>query len=481
MNGLECVPISTTHTSTVAQKPAVDAAGVDNAVAGAARRWHHRKESVGEWLTEHGYPPPHSFNQLFPMPTPAELLALMKSIAQTGLRDAIVMSDGKIADGVARCVALIALGVEWRMVRTKNFTGDKVALRDFIIDTNLTRRNLKESQRAMAAVRLATMGQGARTDLPQYCGMSQGEAAERMNVGIRLLQDAKAIEEQGTQALIDAVNDGIITVSAAVKAIGFNQEMQKQMVTSALVARNPKKAFVAATRNARLAVKHCQVIINARLAESRYPVVLADNAWRGHISYTADPYPRSSIDELCALRIEGQLIRNLIAPDALLVLWILDVHLFNPERPVERILEAWGGFKLHLPCLVWAKPRFSVGTYHRCQHELVVMATRGNFPPPEEALRFSSLIVEREHLQGGGFRFAQPYDGRHSSKPDRLQEMIEQAYPQYFGLETVETPLALELFSRRYRPKWDGWGNDYPGRPPYGVALESWTPTTPAS
>jgi hypothetical protein len=50
--------------------------------------------------------------------------------------------------------------------------------------------------------------------------------------------------------------------------------------------------------------------------------------------------------------------------------------------------------------------------------------------------------------------------------------MIEHAYPQYFGDETVESPLALELFARTYRPRWDGQGYEYPGRPEHAVVEE---------
>jgi len=42
--------------------------------------------------------------------------------------------------------------------------------------------------------------------------------------------------------------------------------------------------------------------------------------------------------------------------------------------------------------------------------------------------------------------------------------MIEAAYPQHFGAEAADDPVALELFSRVFRPGWAGQGFEYPGR-----------------
>ena len=47
------------------------------------------------------------------------------------------------------------------------------------------RLHLSESQRAMVAGRVETIGQGARTDLSPIGGMSQSDAAELSNVGKR--------------------------------------------------------------------------------------------------------------------------------------------------------------------------------------------------------------------------------------------------------------------------------------------------------
>jgi N6-adenosine-specific RNA methylase IME4 len=156
-----------------------------------------------------------------------------------------------------------------------------------------------------------------------------------------------------------------------------------------------------------------------------------------------------------------------MAEDSLLILWITDKVFLH----VPRILKAWGGFEYKRP-LPWPKSSIGLGHYARPQHELALLCVRGNFPTPLEALRPSTLIVGQPLIGSNGFQFAPPADSRHSSKPPRLQEMIEHAYPQCFGDETIESPLALELFARTYRPRWDGQGYEYPGRPEHAVVEE---------
>ena len=55
--------------------------------------------------------------------------------------------------------------------------------------------------------------------------------------------------------------------------------------------------------------------------------------------------------------------------------------------------------------------------------------------------------------------------------PIDFKKKIEHDYPQYFGPDAVERPLALEIFARNYRAGWDGFGYEYPGRPAKNQAI----------
>jgi N6-adenosine-specific RNA methylase IME4 len=80
-----------------------------------------------------------------------------------------------------------------------------------------------------------------------------------------------------------------------------------------------------------------------------------------------------------------------------------------------------------------------LGFYTRTCTEPVILGIRGSMPRAKGATNVSQLI--------------QAPRGRHSEKPPEIYEKIEELYP--------EGPY-LELFARRRREGWDGWGNEYP-------------------
>ena len=97
------------------------------------------------------------------------------------------------------------------------------------------------------------------------------------------------------------------------------------------------------------------------------------------------------------------------------------------------MLDAWGfEYKTNI---VWVKDKIGLGYFVRNQHELPLVATRGDMPCPLPANR---TAPRREH----------------SRKPDEAYELIEQMYP--------ELP-KIELFARQRRNGWDAWGNEVPG------------------
>jgi N6-adenosine-specific RNA methylase IME4 len=185
---------------------------------------------------------------------------------------------------------------------------------------------------------------------------------------------------------------------------------------------------------------------------------IADPPWEGDISRGKDPYPRLTIEQICNFKVDdGRPVRAVFAENAILYMWIIDGHLLD----VRDIFREWGFDFRRM--MVWPKISIRVGQIARAQHELICVGTRGQFKPAETRLRHSTLIVG-ETLEPGVFRCAPPHDQRHSSKPPRLHEMIEAAYPQHFGAEAADDPVALELFSRVPRSGWAGQGFEYPGQ-----------------
>ncbi|MFY9763371.1 MAG: hypothetical protein WBE25_04425 [Xanthobacteraceae bacterium] len=269
-------------------------------------------ESLAALLADHSYPPPHPFAVILPRISAAGQEALTASIRQNGFHEneTITVFDNKIADGIARCVSAIELGIPWEQMPKIQFEGDEAALLRLLIDKNVIRRHLNESQRAMVAARLATMRQGARTDRPQICGMSQPQAAELLNIGDRLVQHARVVLDRGVPELQEAVDSGILAVSAADTATKQPADQQRAMVVNALNQHNPAKAFGAAMRKAERQSHHGQIVANARLHDlsgRRYPISVAPERI---VARQSDVCAVSKLGDCCIVSRHGHELHN---------------------------------------------------------------------------------------------------------------------------------------------------------------------------
>jgi len=176
---------------------------------------------------------------------------------------------------------------------------------------------------------------------------------------------------------------------------------------------------------------------NAELGTSiRYPVIYADPPWRyenppmgGTNRSIENHYPTMTLDEICALPVS-----DLATEDALLYLWATAPKLAE----CMKVIEAWG-FEYRTN-IVWDKMKIGMGYHARNQHELLLIAKRGEIPPPPVGKQPASVIrIPR---------------GKHSAKPEEFHEIIERAYPELSK---------IELFSRSPREGWASYGNEVPG------------------
>jgi hypothetical protein len=159
----------------------------------------------------------HPIANIFPLMEGEAFEALCSDIKENGLREPIILHEGKVLDGRNRWRACEREGVKpW----TGAFNGsDPLA---YVVSLNLHRRHLNESQRAMVAERIANMRRG---DNPQICGLvSQPQAAEMLQVSERSIQSAAKVRRQGTPDLAAAVERGEVAVSTAASAIDAAEE-----------------------------------------------------------------------------------------------------------------------------------------------------------------------------------------------------------------------------------------------------------------
>ena len=136
-----------------------------------------------------------------------------------------------------------------------------------------------------------------------------------------------------------------------------------------------------------------------------------------------------TLEDICAMPVA-----DLATDDSILYLWATAPKLAE----CMKVIEAWGfDYRTHL---VWDKMKIGMGYHARSQHELLLIAKRGQIPPPKAGEQPASVIrIPR---------------GKHSAKPVEFYEIIEKAYPELFK---------IELFCRSPREGWAVCGNQSGG------------------
>jgi protein gp37/ParB-like chromosome segregation protein Spo0J len=168
----------------------------------------------------------HPIAEVWPLLDDDALKALAEDIKANGLEHPIVLYEGKVLDGRNRYRACEMAGVEPRYVAYDG--NDPVGK---AISLNEQRRHLDTSQRALVAARLATLREGRPAKTGEISPVSQGRAAEVMNVSRDSVKFAAKVMRDGTAALLQAVERGEIAVSTAAKLANLPPLEQAEALT----------------------------------------------------------------------------------------------------------------------------------------------------------------------------------------------------------------------------------------------------------
>lgn len=268
-------------------------------------------------------------------------------------------------------------------------------------------------------------------------------------------RQAKKVTEDGTQELIDAMDQGEIAISTAAKLANAPPEIQRK------AAANPKEAIGLAKQASATKVKEIKAnasedvqrkrqekesIREARREENRaiiksvpsvdviskakFATIVIDPPWdwgdegdQDQLGRAKPDYATMSFDELLSLPVGDR-----ADTDAHLYLWIT-----NRSLPKGfALLERWG-FR-YITCLTWVKPHFGMGNYFRGQTEQVLFGVKGSQP------------LKRK--DAGTVFHAPRGSGGHSSKPVEFYDLVESCSPGPY----------LEMFARTNRDSWVSWG-----------------------
>jgi N6-adenosine-specific RNA methylase IME4 len=124
-------------------------------------------------------------------------------------------------------------------------------------------------------------------------------------------------------------------------------------------------------------------------------------------------------------------VQRLSAESSHLYIWTINKHV----RVTYDVMEAWGYTPSML--LTWCKTPAGIGPgrQYASTTEFVLFGWRG----PQER--------EPKRIERNWWNWPR---GKHSEKPEAFQDIVEQ----------VSAAPRLELFARRKRLGWDGWGNE---------------------
>jgi hypothetical protein len=176
---------------------------------------------------EYGF---HPISEIFPLMGDKEFAELRDDIHVNGQRDPVTLLKGQILDGRNRYLACKDLGIDARIVEWDG-VGSPLA---FVISHNLRRRHLSESQRAMVASKLSTIERVGRPIgrtgeiAPIGANISQGEAADMLNVSRQSVSRAAKVQKEGVTELVQKIETGELTVGAAAEFVSKHPSKIKQ-------------------------------------------------------------------------------------------------------------------------------------------------------------------------------------------------------------------------------------------------------------
>lgn len=251
-----------------------------------------------DWLE--GELEPHPLADFMPLMDEDSIKSLIEDIKVHGLREPIVLYEGKVLDGRNRLTACRSAGIE---PRTTVYTGDFPG--DYVVSLNLERRHLTTSQKAMIGARIATLSRedgfnqwfkGAQKCAPTKTGEA---AAALLGVSRRAVVHAKQVVGSGSDDLKKAVETGRISVTKGAevaKTISGMSDVDKgRIVRAAAAIKRDKKSKRAAARIA--------VPADMPRASKRYKLHVADMRTTDIIAnesidsiITDPPYPKEHLE-----------------------------------------------------------------------------------------------------------------------------------------------------------------------------------------
>lgn len=240
------------------------------------------------------------------------------------------------------------------------------------------------------------------------------------------INELKRVEKDAPDTFEEIVRSGHIQPSDPAKTVHIADGFKA--VQSALRDKSKDHAVI------NLEARKAQRIENALKPDAKYRIIYADPPWKygntmpDYFTEQADHYDLMTVKEIAALPI-----KDIAEKDAVLFMWVTSPIL---EESFE-VINAWG-FK-YKASFIWDNMAHVMGHYNSVRHELLLICVRGSCTPDIPKLIPSVVSI--------------PRSDKHSEKPERFREIIDELYPN---------GKRVELFARTTAKGWEGYGNDLP-------------------
>lgn len=350
-----------------------------------------------------------------------EFAALVESVRTNGLRDPILLYEGKILDGRNRYNACLKAKVEPQF---EPWEGDDPW--EFVWDTNAERRNISQIQKGA----IFLVKQRKRTEWLE-AKRRLGEEANKAR--------SEALKSKGNEKLDSHVSND--TRPDKPKEHTRDKVAEKTQTSPATAGR----VLALESTHPELVDKIAQGKISFAEAKrqknqdetpdppnGKYRVFYADPPWEYNDSGLDNygpaerHYPTMSTANLCKLEI-----KEIAEDNAVLFLWVTSPLL----EDAFKVIKAWG-FK-YKTSFVWDKVKHNFGHYNSVRHEFLLVCTRGSCTPDSDKKFDSVQSIERSD--------------KHSEKPEEFRQIIDTLYSH---------GKRIELFARSQHEGWEAWGNE---------------------
>jgi N6-adenosine-specific RNA methylase IME4 len=397
--------------------------------------------AVTEELTDEEKELFHPISNLYPLMTGDSFKALADDIRENGLQQPILLYGKKVLDGRNRFRACKVAGV----LPIFEIWDERGSALELVTSLNLFRRHLNESQRSLVASAITTYKNGGDRRSNQSANsqneekITTAQAADLLSVSIRSINVANKVCRSASQALINKVKQGRLSLNAVETltqlnlyeqdAIAKNDEDTILRISTEL----RKKRFIASRKNKLLEITSDPEDLTELGDRKKFNLLLCDPPWPGPGSDKRIPYPLMTIQDICDLDVQ-----SISSANSICFMYTTNYHL----RDSFEVLKAWG-FKF-CSQIIWCKQDYEgrfdnagVGSYFINTFEPIIIGVRGNVPSPEFGKRLGSIIYEQK-------------SPTHSEKPASVPDALNFMFPELSK---------IELFSRRNIPGFYSWGN----------------------